>query len=205
MIIGYFGNVRQGKTYSAVIELYKLYLKGYKIYSNTWLAFDFTPLTNKFILDIIEKEIELPSMCVFFIDEIYMFGLDSRSSMSKKNRVMSWFLLQTGKLGQKDAKGNIETDIGLILLFTSQYPDQIDKRLRHTMDIGVECEKYIHPKTKDKYFIQHVFVYKGSKSFNYNRIHKGEKRYYDLYDTRKRITIQGDPYNQKEIIVSVEG
>jgi AAA+ superfamily predicted ATPase len=189
MIIGFFGNVRQGKTLSAVRELYKLYQKGYKIYSNTHLNFPYIPLTLDFILDIIEKDLELPDDSVFFIDEIYMFGLDSRSSMTRRNRAVTYFLLQTGKMNGKNS------DWGLILIFTAQYPDQIDKRLRHVMDVGVECEKIEH--LGCKYFAQKFYVYKGSKSFSYSKVFKGTLDIYKLYDTRKRIVMQKDRYKEE--------
>lgn len=178
MIIGYFGNVRQGKTYSAMIELYKLYKKGYIIYSNTWLAFPYRILTREYLLSIIEDDKDIPDNCVHFIDEAHMFGLDSRGSLSKENKLMSYYLLQTGKMGAS-------TDYGLILLFTSQYIHQIDRRLRSVIDIGIECEKVDYK--GNKYFRQHIHVYKGSKSFSYSKIIKGTKENYALYDTRKRI------------------
>lgn len=189
MIIGYFGNVRQGKTLSAVKELKKLYDKGFKIYSNTPLSFPYIPLTLDYILDIVEKELDLPDDSVFFIDEIYIW-MDARVSSSKRNRVASYFLLQTGKLGKN-------TDYGLILLFTAQYPDQIDKRLRHVMDIAVECEKVIT--SQGHYFIQHVFNYRGKKSFQYKKIFKGTKELYELYNTRKKITMVKDRYQEEEL------
>lgn len=189
MIIGYFGNVRQGKTLSAVREVKRLYDKGYKIYSNTPLSFPYTPLTVDLLYDIVEKEQELPDDSVFFIDEIHVFGFDSRTSMSKKNRVTSYFILQSGKLGKN-------TDIGVILIFTSQYPDQIDKRLKHVLDVAVECEKIIRYSTGEKYFVQNYFVYKGSKSFTYKKYFKGTDKYYSLYDTRKRISEGKDKYTK---------
>ena len=187
MIIGYFGNVRQGKTLSAIRELYKLYLKGYKIYSNTWLAFPFKPLTLDYVLDIVEKDLDVEDNSVFFIDEIYIWA-DSRISGTKRNRIISYFLLQTGKLGAN-------TDYGLILLFTSQYPDQIDKRLRHVIDIATECEKIEFK--GDKYFIQKVNVFKGNKSFTMVKVFKGITALYKLYDTRKKIKYERDRYEEE--------
>ena len=114
--------------------------------------------------------------------------MDSRISGSKRNRIASYFMLQTGKLGKN-------TDYGLILLFTCQYPDQIDKRLRHVMDIGVDCEKYIFKETK--YFVQTKYVYKGTKSFSSKNYFIGNTRLYNLYDTRKRIIVEKDKYNEE--------
>jgi len=187
MIIGYFGNVRQGKTLSAVRELKKFYDAGYTIYSNTALSFPFKPLTLDFILDIVEKDIDIEDKAVFFIDEIHIW-LDSRIAGSKRNRIGSYFLLQTGKMGAN-------TDYGLILLFTSQYPDQIDKRLRHVMDIGVQCEKVMF--RGEKYFKLNAYFYKGEKSFNKITAYHGNQSLYNLYDTRKKIKIVKDRYDEE--------
>lgn len=192
MIIGYYGNVRQGKTYGAVIELFQLWLAGYTIYSNTWLAFPFKPLTLDFLLDIVEKDLDIEDNSVFFIDEISIW-LDSRSSMSKRNKIASYMLQQSGKLGNN-------TDYGLIILFTAQYPDMVDKRLRHFTDKGIESEKF--EINSEKYFMQTVTVFRGKKSYSYKRIIKGNPKLYALYDTRKKIRYEKDRYNQKEIIIN---
>lgn len=178
MIVGYFGNIRNGKTLGAVDQLYKYYKAGYIIYSNTILKFPYRKLTLKYIIDIVEKNLDVPDNSIFFIDEIHIW-LDSRMSPSKRNRIVSYFLLQTGKMGKN-------TDYGLILIFTSQFPDQIDVRLRHLLDIAVECQKYVLP-NKEKLFLQTRYIYKGKKSFNYNTILRNPEKIYKLYDTRKKI------------------
>jgi hypothetical protein len=186
MIIGYFGNVRQGKTLSAVRELYKFHLLGYTIYSNTPLSFDYKPLTLDYLLDIVEKDLNVEDNSIFFIDEITLWA-DSRISAGKRNRIVSYFLLQSGKLGNN-------TDYGLILLFTAQFTHLIDKRLRHTLDIGVQCKKILFK--GDKYFIQERHVFKGDKSYCQSRIFKGTKQLYELYDTRKKIKVEKDRYKE---------
>jgi hypothetical protein len=191
MIIGYYGNVRQGKTYGAVLELFTLYLKGYTIYSNTWLAFPFKKLTLDFLLDIVEKDLDLEDKCVFFIDEVPIW-LDSRCSSTKRNRVVSYFLAQTGKLSN-------DTDYGLILYFTAQYPDMVDKRLRHFTDKGIECEKFISE--NNKYFVQSITVFRGTKSYEYKKLIKGNSLLFNLYDTRKKIKYEKDRYQDDEIQV----
>lgn len=197
MIIGYFGNVRQGKTLSAVKELKKLYDKGYTIYSNTWLAFPFKPLTMDFLLDIVEKNLDIEDDPVaFFIDEMTIF-LDSRVSGSKRSRIITYMLLQTGKLSKKNA------DIGILFLFTAQFPHSIDKRLRHLMDVAVECEKLKVTKINAKYFIQKKWYYKGFRSACKQSVFEGTPYLYSLYDTRKRITVQKDRYAKDEISISV--
>jgi hypothetical protein len=187
MIVGFFGNVRQGKTLGAVAELYKYYLNGFTIYSNTHLNFPYKPLTLDYILDIVEHDLDVEDNSVFFIDEIYIWQ-DSRVSGGKRNRIISYFLLQTGKLG-------VNKDFGLILMFTAQFPDQIDKRLRHVLDIAVECEKIV--KGDRKVFIQCRHIFRGSKSYNYKLIMKNPEDYFSLYDTRKKIVaVMHDRYDE---------
>lgn len=185
--MGFYGNVRQGKTYGAVLELFILWLQGYVIYSNTWLAFPFKKLTLDFLLDIVEKDLDIEDKAIFFIDEIAIW-MDSRCSMGKRNRIVSYFLAQSGKLGSN-------TDYGLIILFTAQYPDMVDKRLRHFTDKGVESEKF--EVSGIKHFLQHITIFRGKKSYSYNKIIKGNQLLYSLYDTRKKIKYEKDRYDKK--------
>ena len=191
MIIGFFGNVRQGKTYSAVIELKKLYDRGYNIYSNTPLSFKYIPLTIELLLDIIENDLDIKDNAVFFIDEIHVFGLDSRSSMSKRNKVISYFLLQTGKMNNSEKA----SDFGLILIYTSQFTHLIDKRLKSVTDIAIECEKINYKGSKFFKLTKHFF--KGVKSFSVTNLIKGTQDNYDLYDTKARIKVQKDRYEKE--------
>jgi hypothetical protein len=196
MIIGYYGNVRQGKTYGAVLELYTLWLQGYTIYSNTWLSFPFKILTLDFLLDFVEQDSEFDEDKVaLFIDEIPVW-LDSRTSMSKRNRIASFFLSQSGKMSRDNC------DFGVLLYFTAQYPDMVDKRLRHFTDKGVECEKF--EINKQKYFIHEVNIFRGKKSYSYKKVIKGNPVLYGLYDTRKKIRYEKDRYSKDEISVVME-
>lgn len=189
MILGYFGNVGQGKTYGAVVELKRLHDLGYIIYSNTWLIFPYKELTLDFILDIVEKNLSLPDDCVFFIDEISIW-LDSRCSMSKRNRIISYFLAQTRKLGKNK-------DFGLILLFTVQFSHMIDKRLKSFLDVAIESEKV--ELMGIKIFKQTKCFYKGKKSFVMESMIIGLIENYALYDTRMKIKYEQDRYKEEEL------
>lgn len=192
MIIGYVGNVRNGKTLSAAIQLKQFYDMGYKIYSNTWLSFKFTPLTLDYVLDIVENDIEIPDNSIFFIDEIHIW-LDSRIAGSKRNRIISYFLLQTGKMGKN-------TDYGLILLYTTQYLHQIDKRLKSVTDIVVKNEKIIikkHVKKPIHIFKQTKYIMKGDKSYMKIDVYIGAEWMYKLYDTRQKIKYEPDRYEDE--------
>lgn len=197
MIIGYFGNVRQGKTLSAVKSIYTFYLQGYTIYSNIPLSFPHILIDVDFLTNIVEIGNPFPpeQKPLLFLDEVHTV-LDSRSSSSTRSKVITMLILQTGKLGQS-------SDFGLILLFTSQYPDQIDKRLRHTISIAVECEK-VMLKNGDKWFIQHKYFFRGSKSFQTNSFFKGTQEIYNLYDTKHVVKLSKDKYSKKETVVNIE-
>jgi hypothetical protein len=204
MIIGYYGNVRQGKTYNAVLELLKLYLDGYTIYSNTHLSIPYKELTIEYLQDIALKDLDVEDNAVFFVDEISVW-LDSRTSLSKRNRIITTVLQQSGKLG-------INTDYGLIFLFTAQYPDMVDKRLRHFTDKGVSCRKFtatsdIYNKgikllsKGDKYFDLEINIFKGHDSYSYHRITLGNKFLYNMYNTRKKIRFVPDKISGQEIVI----
>jgi hypothetical protein len=105
-------------------------------------------------------------------------------------------LAQTGKLG-------VNTDYGLILYFTAQYPDMVDKRLRHFTDKGIESEKF--EVSGVKHFLQTITIFRGRKSYSYKKIIKGNKLLYNLYDTRKKIKYEKDRYEkEKENIVIID-
>lgn len=188
--------MRQGKTYGAIIELFMLWLQGYTIYSNTWLRFPYKILTLDYLLDIVEKDLDVEDNSVFFIDEIAIW-LDSRCAPSKRNRIMSYFLAQSGKLG-------VDKDYGLIIIGTVQYLDMCDKRMRKFRDKDIECQKF--ETDGKKHFLQTVNVWKGNKSYSYNRIVHGNPLLYSLYDTRKKIKYIKDRYsmNEKELNIVIE-
>lgn len=192
MIIGLLGDLRSGKTLTAVKELKKLYDNGYNIYSNIHLNFP----SKKITLEQLEKIVETghgfgDDDAVVFIDEIHIW-LDSRVSVSKRNRIVSYFLLQTGKLGKS-------SDYGMIFIYTTQYADLIDKRLRKPTIISGFCEK--HEINTDG-LKRKIFVVEWHKIVNgEEHIRKecyfGEK-YYPLYDTREIVKMEKSSYDEAE-------
>jgi hypothetical protein len=190
MIIGYCGNIRQGKTLSAVRELFKLYNLGYTIYSNINLNFPYKPLDVDLLTDIVEDKIQITDKKpVFFIDEIHIW-LDSRLSMGKKNRIVSYFLLQSGKIGE-------DSDFGMLLLYTTQFIHQVDKRLRSLTSIIIECEK--KEINSHKIIINIEYHFRGKKSFITRSIFYAET-IYKLYNTRevvkyKKAKVEEEGYN----------
>jgi len=135
MIIGVIGDRGSGKTLFMTYEAFNQYRKGKQIYSNYKLSFPLLPNTKKpklipndFFLDF--EKYNLKNVCMF-IDEIYIY-IDSRSSGSNKNKLMSYFFNQTRKTG-------------VDLYYSTQFFSQVDKRLRFN------TERFILPKChKDK-------------------------------------------------------
>lgn len=189
MIIGFLGDMRSGKTLSAVKELKKLYDKGYNIYSNIHLNFPHKRITLEQLETIVENGVGFgDDDAVVFVDEWHINFGDSRTSMTKKNRIISYFLLQTGKLGRS-------SDYGLILLYSTQYAENIDRRLRKATALTCFCEKF---KFNQNGIIRNVF------KNEYHQIINGEEyireeiffgdKYYSLYDTREIVSMESDKY-----------
>lgn len=124
MILGFCGTVGSGKTLSMTEQAYRYHQQGLKIYANYGLSFEHEVLTKKRFNELIEDQEELQD-CVILLDEIQIW-LDSRASMGKKRRIITYFLLQTRKRNVR-------------LLYTTQFFHQIDKRLRDVSDIVVYC------------------------------------------------------------------
>lgn len=125
MIIAFLGTVGSGKTLSAVREAFQYYKMGHTVYANMGLSFPHVKLDKKTFDTLIENKEGLQD-AVILIDEMHIW-LDSRSSMKKKNRLLTYFILQTRKRNVR-------------MLVTTQHMDQIDKRLRNTLDIIVYCK-----------------------------------------------------------------
>lgn len=128
MIIGYVGDMGSGKTLSMVKMAYSLHNKGYTIFSNISLNFPFQYFTLDDILSYAENDTNFVNT-VFLVDEAHIF-MDSRASMTKRNLILSYFILQTRKKN-------------VWLFFTTQYYHQIDKRLRASSNAIVECSSKV--------------------------------------------------------------
>jgi len=122
-VIAFEGGLGSGKTLGMTFFLLsEQQYKNKKIYSNYKLDCPYEKLDMSQIL---AKMGELQDVAIG-IDEIHIF-MDSRMAVSKKNRLMSYFALQT-------RKRNVS------LYFTSQFLDQVDKRLRRLVDYRFLCE-----------------------------------------------------------------
>jgi len=122
MIIGIEGGLGSGKSLFMTRCLYNDSLKGFDIYANYGLNFPHSKLD---IRDILESSTDLQNISIG-LDEITVF-IDCRTSISKMNRLISYFILQT-------RKRNVS------LYYTTQDFMMVDKRLTNHTHIQVICE-----------------------------------------------------------------
>ena len=187
MIICFIGNMGGGKTLSMTNALFKSHKDKHKVISNYTLNFKHDVLS----MDLLKsyhtsnKQIENSS---FGIDEAHIF-LDSRNFMSKSNKIISYFLLQTRKRGIK-------------AYLSFQKYNQIDIRIRQNASFLVDCESYelIGNKlylltegepifSQDNVWIKQTW-FKSDKDVNWKLHKKVMLKASDLYNK----------YNTKEII-----
>jgi len=145
MIIGVIGNRGTGKTLFMTLEAFNQYRKQKTIYSNYELTFPKIDKCKKPILIpddffLNYEKFNLTNVCLFF-DEIYIY-IDSRTSGSKSNRVMSYFFNQTRKTG-------------VDLYYSTQFFSQVDKRLRFNTEVFV-IPKAIKDKNKNLFILVEI-------------------------------------------------
>lgn len=138
MILGFIGRMGSGKTLSMTREIKKYKNKGFHIITNYDVSFADESLDFDKLYKMAENQEPLNNV-VIALDEIHIL-LDSRSSITKTSKVMTFWLNQTRKMNVK-------------LFYTTQYAHQIDKRLRFGTDIFVYCDGVSVIKEDKKYFI----------------------------------------------------
>lgn len=161
-----------------VYEALQYYRQGFKIYANFGLKapFEYTPL-NKRTFDAMIKSKEGLTNAVLLLDEVHIW-LDSRSSMQKKNKMITYFILQTRKRNVR-------------LLCTTQHLHQIDKRFRDTIDILVFCRNMsnqtsiVNGEQKEMY-IQNEFLFQWGEQPPRKRLLYANP-IFPLYDTSEMI------------------
>jgi len=171
MIIGYIGIRGRGKTLSCVREAYEHYKNGYTIYSNvklddkkfkTWHT-----ITGDMLIDWVQGEKQFKK-AFFILDEIHVY-LDSRMGMSKRNVIISYFVLQTRK---RDVR------IG----YTTQFLDQVDKRIRQPTEVYIECQNY---NNEDKIYQRNTVFHKETGRQWIDSFEANE--FFGYYDTNEII------------------
>lgn len=119
MIIGIHGDLGSGKTAIMTLLAYFFYKNGYKVMSNYGLKFPHETI------DV--NNVEDNYNYVVCIDEMTTI-LDGRNSSSAFNKDFSYFVLQSRKRN-------------IILIYTAQFKDSVDKRLRNLQDYIIYCIK----------------------------------------------------------------
>jgi len=122
-ITGIYGWKGGGKTLICTLFLYLESLKRHlKIFSNYQLGFDFEWLEGESLVELDEKL----DNSIIGLDELHDYA-DCRNSGSLQNKRVAHFFLQSR---------HTNSDI----FWTSQYKDQVDKRIRRITDVDVICE-----------------------------------------------------------------
>ncbi len=173
MIVGFIGDIGGGKTASLVKEVYIKYLSGRKIFSNIKLNFPYTHVSQEDLLEMASGGFNLQDG-VLVLDEIHIY-LDSRTSMSKENRVITYFALQTRK-------------VGVDLYYTTQYINQVDLRLRNLTNALIECYTQENSETKEKYTLNVIRMRKINKVITKKIIFQTSK-VYNLYNTYEVVSV----------------
>lgn len=164
-------------------EAYKYYLRGHTVYSNYKLNFPYVPLTFGKLQKMIENREELQD-AVLVLDELYIH-IDSRNSMKKRNKIMSYFILQTRKRNVR-------------LLYTTQHLAQVEKRLRDTTDIIVfnknlsnQTSLVANDGSKPTYIKQEYLLQWADNPKPKTKIIYADP-IFPLYDTREIIDMEDD-------------
>ena len=125
MITCIFGKQGSGKTLYLVRQGRRAQLRGKKVFSNFKLKIPHTLITFEDM-----KNCKL-SNCILLVDEAHLWGLNARQSNSKKN------ILITSQFIPQLRKKSVDA------YFTTQYPRQIDVRVRENADYFCWCKKYL--------------------------------------------------------------
>lgn len=182
------------------LEGYKEHLRGRKVYSNYGLNFPHEDMDDQMVAEATKhNRTTMFNGSVTLIDEVHVY-MDSRNSASKKNRLFSYFVTQSGKLDT-------------LLIWTSQFLGQVDKRLRLNTQTLYKAERYIVSKGKkiilrqddkrEDFFVdlhKHTFrERRGQLGFVYEKTVtlKNPRKYFGLYDTRQRVAYTGEMKDDK--------
>ena len=201
VVVGFVGPMRSGKTLAMTLEAYKHSLQGRKVFSNYALSFPYENIDDQMLGDVTKNNrITTYDGSVICLDEIHVY-MDSRNSAAKKNRLLSYFVTQSGKLDS-------------LVLWSSQFLGQADKRLRLNTQILYRVERYIiengqkrllrqDDKRDDFYIDLHKHEFTESPQgmgFVYVKTVtlKKPSKYFGLYDTKEKIAYTGDLKNEPD-------
>ncbi len=161
MRMGFSGLLGGGKTLLMTIFGKGTSLEGQKVYSNYRTSF--SDLISP--MDLVNRNENLKN-CSLCLDELYAW-IDSRTSGTTGNRLITYFGLQTRK-------------IDVNLFYTAQLIGSIDLRLRYITDIVVLCER------RKKGF-SYTFFYGYQPIRKVFLKEEKAKQFYNDYDTSEEI------------------
>lgn len=171
VVVGIFGHKGDGKTTTLTLFLYLEYQFGVMKHSfcNYKLEFPFEWLKGKDMIDLTNKLDD----SVVGIDELQQYA-DSRDSLTLQNKRVSNFFLQS-----RHTNSNI--------YYSTQFKDQIDKRIQRITDIDIVTTNMYVDSDKDgdddifKLTILDRRTNSGKTTFYY------AKPVFDMFDSRERI------------------
>ena len=172
MIIGIDGGLGSGKTAKMSGYLHCDFERGFRVLSNYGLNFKHEKLD---VLSLLDKKVELRDVSIG-IDEITVF-MDCRTSISRMNRMLSYFILQSRKRN-------------VVLYYTTQSFSMVDKRLIKYTDIQIRCEKLFNPNSGLELDDVRRFTVFDFRDPNNVRVHsflEDISKFYGLYDTNEII------------------
>jgi cytidylate kinase len=167
MIIGIEGGLGSGKTLMMARYLYQDLLNGFDVRANFRLNFKSNDLDVK---ELLETGKELKDVTIG-LDEITVF-IDCRKSMSKMNRLISYFILQS-------RKRNVN------IYYTTQDFDMVDKRLIQHTHIQIIAEKIYYSDGREipDYRRYTILDFRNPKNLKPIQFIVDISKYYNLYDT----------------------
>lgn len=191
------GAMNAGKTLVLTYLAIKDYLKGRKIITNYDINLP-SYIINKDYLEYIALRQPDTTGLSFFFDELWLWAMDSRSSML--NRILSYFFLQS-------SKGDTQ------VYLTVQRDSQLDLRVRENAHVTLTCERklLLHNKMHNinnrirdigKRWYPYIYI----KVCDYDNVSSGLIRYvkpraryylkanwiFQFYDTHKKIRPPSD-------------
>ena len=124
VVVGLYGFKGSGKTTALTLMLYMEHESGFRrnMYANYRLGFKFKWLRGTSMINL-SKTLDDSAIGV---DELHEYA-DSRNSGTLQNKRVSDFFLQS-----RHTRSNV--------YYTTQYKDQVDKRIRRITDIDIVCE-----------------------------------------------------------------
>jgi ABC-type uncharacterized transport system ATPase subunit len=179
MIVGIIGKMGSGKTLTMTLLAYIMQQSGKNIRTNFNINFPHQIMTKADITNYGKGQGQEIQNTVLCLDEVQTI-LDCRTS--NKNRVMTYFILQTRKRG-------------VDILYTSQQFFNVEKRLRENTNILLECTPVKKEGTKTLEYIHiDVIEYHGREIFSpIKTINlKVSDKIYKLYDTYQIINYDSE-------------